>query len=114
MDIRDGNGPALEHAFGLPDYPLQIPMVAWRKLGVTCLLDYRGEATELRFNKEFRGITQASIGWGMSQKTVKQAYGEPEAMKRQGNGEKWEWRSKGILIWFYRGRVNQIVIFRPY
>jgi len=29
------SGPALEHALGLPDYPLQIPMVAWRKLGVT-------------------------------------------------------------------------------
>jgi len=107
------NGPALEHALGLPDYPLQTPMVAWRQLGITCLLDYRGEATELRFNKEFRGVTQAGIGWGMLQKTAKQAYGEPEFTVKKNGGEKWEWRSKGILIWFNRGRVVQIVIFRP-
>jgi hypothetical protein len=88
-------------------------MVAWRKLGITCLLDYRGEAMELRFNKEFRGVTEAGIGWGMLQKTAKQAYGEPEFTVKKNGGERWEWRSKGILIWFNRGRVIQIVIFRP-
>jgi len=108
------NMPALHQALGLPDGPSQSQMRVWRKLGINCLLDNNGQAMELRFNKEFRGVTQAGIGWGMPQKTVKQAYGEPESMKRQGDGEKWEWRSKGILIWFYRGRVNQIVIFRPY
>jgi hypothetical protein len=64
-------------------------------------------------NKEFRGVTQAGIGWGMRQKTAKQAYGEPELTVKRSGGEKWERRSKGILIWFNRGRVNQIVIFRP-
>ena len=107
------NLPALKRAFGLPDDPLQNWIPAWRKLGINCLLDNRGEAMELRFNKEFRGVTQAGIGWGMPLKTVKQAYGEPESKKMQADGEKWEWRSKGILIWFDRGRVNQIVIFRP-
>jgi hypothetical protein len=105
---------ALAQALGMPDDPLQSPIPAWRKLGVDCLLDNRGEAMELRFNKEFRGVTQAGIGWGMGQKTVKEAYGAPESTIRQGDGEKWEWRSRGILIWFNRGRVNQIVIFRPH
>jgi hypothetical protein len=108
------NMPALHQTLGLPDGPSQNQMRVWRKLGVNCLLDNNGEALELRFNKEFRGVTQAGIGWGMRQKTVKQAYGEPESVRRRGDGEKWEWRSKGILIWFDRGRVNQIVIFRPY
>jgi hypothetical protein len=107
------NMPALHQALGLPDVPLQSQIREWRKLGINCLLDNRGEAMELRFNKEFHGITQAGIGWGMPQKAVKQAYGDPESVKRQGDGEKWEWTSKGILIWFHRGRVNQIVIFRP-
>jgi hypothetical protein len=107
------NIPTLEQALGLPDYPLQSPMLAWRKHGINCLLDNRGEAMELRFNKEFRGVTQAGIGWGMRQKTARQAYGEPEFAVKNSGGEKWEWRSKGILIWFNRGRVNQIVVFRP-
>jgi hypothetical protein len=50
---------------------------------------------------------------GNAQKTVKQAYKEPESTTRRGDGEKWEWRSKGVLIWFSRGRVSQIVIFKP-
>ena len=108
------NMPALTTALGLPDYPAQNQFREWRKLGITCLLDNRGEAMELRFNKGFRGVTQSGIGWGMPQKTVKQAYGEPESVvKRPDDAEKWEWRSKGVLIWFNRGRVNQIVIFRP-
>jgi hypothetical protein len=49
----------------------------------------------------------------MRQKTARQAYGEPEFAVNKNGGEKWEWRSKGILIWFNRGRVNQIVVFRP-
>jgi hypothetical protein len=105
--------PTLKLALGLPDDPSQNRLPVWRKLGINCLLGNRGEAIELRFNKEFRGVTEAGIGWGMPQKTVKQAYGEPEFLTRQGDGEKWEWRSKGILIWFDRGRVRQIVIFRP-
>lgn len=104
---------ALEQAFGAPDAPYQSPMPAWRGVGINCLLDIRGDAKELRFDKEFRGVTQAGIGWGMPQKTVKQAYGEPESVTRRDDGEKWEWRSKGILIWFDRGRVNQIVVFKP-
>jgi hypothetical protein len=107
------NMPSLVQALGAPDDPSQSPIPAWRGLGINCLLDNRGEATELRFNKDFRGVTQAGIGWGMPQKTVKQAYGEPESVTRRGDGEKWEWRSKGILIWFNRGRVIQIVVFRP-
>jgi len=107
------NPPALEQALGLPDFPSQSPILAWQKLGINCLLDNRGEAMELRFNKEFRGVTEAGIGWGMRQKTAKQAYGEPELTLKKSGGEKWEWKSKGILIWFNRGRVSQIVIFRP-
>jgi hypothetical protein len=107
------NMPALEQALGLPDDPSQSPILAWRTLGINCLVDNRGDAMELRFNKEFRGVTQAGIGWGMRQKTARQAYGEPEFAVKKSGGEKWEWRSKGILIWFNRGRVNQIVVFRP-
>lgn len=108
------NVPALEQALGVSDSSSRNRIQAWRKLGINCLLDDRGEAKELRFNKDFRGVTQAGIGWGMTEKTVKQAYGGPESTKKQADGEKWEWRSKGILIWFDKGRVNQIVIFRPY
>jgi len=103
----------MQQALGFPDDPLRNPIPAWQRLGINCLLDQRGAAMELRFNKEFRGVTEAGIGWGMRQKTVKQAYGEPESVTRRGDGEKWEWSSKGILIWFNRGRVNQIVIFKP-
>ena len=103
----------MQQALGFPDDPLRNPIPTWQKLGINCLLDHRGEAMELRFNKEFRGVTEAGIGWGMRQKTVKQAYGEPESVTRRGDGEKWEWSSKGILVWFNRGRVNQIVIFKP-
>ena len=105
---------ALTQALGWSDDPTQNQMPAWRKLGINCLMDNRGAAMELRFNKEFHGVTQAGIGWGMPQKTAKQAYGEPEFVQRRDDAEKWEWRSKGILIWFNRGRVAQIVIFRPY
>jgi hypothetical protein len=108
------NMPSLRQALGVPDGPLQNQIRVWRKLGINCLLDNNGEAKELRFDKEFRGVTQAGIGWGMSQKIVKQAYGEPEYVTRRDDAEKWEWRSKGILIWFNRGHVIEIVIFRPY
>jgi hypothetical protein len=37
-----------------------------------------------------------------------------KSVKKQGNGQKWERKSKGILLWFDRGRVNKIVVFRPY
>src|SRR6185369_8495618 len=90
--------PSLVHALGTPDDPSQNPLQAWRRFGIDCLLDNRGQAMELRFNRDFRGVTQAGIGWGMPQKTVKQAYGEPESVTKRGDGEKWEWRSRGILI----------------
>ena len=38
-----------------PQERIQSPILAWRKQGIDCLLDNRGEAMELRFNKEFRG-----------------------------------------------------------
>jgi hypothetical protein len=107
------NMPDLVHALGLPDGTSQSPLPEWRKLGINCLLDNRGEAKELRFNKGFRGVTQAGIGWGMPEKTVRAAYGEPESTEKQGVGGKWVWTSRGILIWFSKGRVNQIVIFTP-
>jgi hypothetical protein len=105
--------PSLVRALGVSDDPSQTPLQAWRRFGIDCLLDNRGQAMELRFNKDFRGVTQAGIGWGMPQKTVKQAYGEPESVTKRGDGEKWERRSRGILIWFNRSRVTQIVVFRP-
>jgi hypothetical protein len=108
------NMPDLVHALGLPDRSSQPSMPEWRKLGINCLLNNQGEAKELRFNKGFRGVTQAGIGWGMPEKTVREAYGEPESIEKQGVGKKWVWTSRGILIWFSNGRVNQIVIFSPH
>ena len=56
--------PSLVRALGAPD-DLSRATIAWRRLGIDCLLDSRGEAMELRFNKEFCGVTQAGIGWSM-------------------------------------------------
>ena len=104
----------LVHALGAPDGTSRNQMPEWRKLGINCLLSNLGAATELRFNKEFRGVTQAGIGWGMPKQTVRAAYGEPDHTDKQGDGEKWEWTSRGILIWFNKGHVNQIVIFQSH
>ena len=68
---------------------------------------------ELRFDRTFHGVTQAGIGFGMSEKAVRAAYGDPEYITKQGSGTKYEWTSKGLLIWFANDRVNQIVVFQP-
>jgi len=107
------NYESLVSGLGLPDGNSPPPMLEWRKLGINCLLDNRGEASELRFNKEFRGVTHAGIGYGMPEKTVRAAYSDPKREQRQGSGTKWDWPSRGLLIWFADGRVNQIVVYRP-
>ena len=100
-------------ALGSPDAISRMPLAEWRKLGINCLLDENGGAKELRFNKGFRGVTQAGIGWGMPEKTVRAAYGEPETIQKRNDAKKWIWTSKGILIWFNNGHVSQIVVFAP-
>jgi hypothetical protein len=104
---------ALVNALGLPDDSSPPPLLEWRKLGINCLLDSRGEASELRFNKEFRGVTQTGISYGMPEKTVRAAYGDPKQAQKLGGGTRWDWPSRGLLIWFADGRVNQIVVYRP-
>jgi hypothetical protein len=107
------NIPTLVQALGTPDDASQNRMPEWGKLGINCILNIRGEAEELRFNKEFRGVTQAGIAWGMREKTAWAAYGAPDLTEKHGTAEKCVWKSKGILIWFNNGRVNQIVIAKP-
>jgi hypothetical protein len=104
---------SLVSGLGLSDNTSPPPMLEWRKLGINCLLNDRGEASELRFNREFQGVTQLGIGFGMPEKTVRAAYGDPGHAQKFGTGAKWEWPSKGLLIWFADGHVNQIVVFRP-
>ena len=42
-------------------------------------------------------------------------YGEPEHMIERPNGAReYEFSTKGILLWTYRGKITQIVVFKPY
>jgi len=104
---------SLVDALGFPDKSSFGRMMRWDKAGLNCLLNDKGEAIELRFEKRFKGVTGGGVRFGMSADKVRQVYGDAGTMEWQAGGMKLIWPSRGILIWFHGNTVYQIVIFKP-
>ncbi len=104
---------ALIDALGFPDKTSFGRLMRWDKAGLNCLLNDKNEATELRFEKSFKGDTGGRVRFGMPAGKVRKIYGEAGTMEWRGGGMKLIWPSRGILICFHDNRVYQIVIFRP-
>jgi len=100
-------------ALGFPDKSSYGRLMRWDKVGLNCLLNDKNEATELRFEKRFKGVTGGGVKFGMSADKVRKIYGDAETMEWHGGGMKLIWPSRGILIWFHDNAVYQVVIFRP-
>lgn len=103
---------SLIDALGFPDKSSFGRLMRWDKAGLNCLLNDKDEATELRFEKRFKGVTDGGVKFGMSADKVRNIYGEAGKMEWRGGGMKLIWPSRGILIWFHDNAVYQIVIFR--
>lgn len=83
------------------------------RLVLNCLMNDKGEAMELRFEKRFKGVTRSGVKFGMSANSVRKIYSDAGEMEWRGGGMKLIWPSRGILIWFHDNSVYQIVIFKP-
>jgi hypothetical protein len=104
---------SLIDALGFPDKSSYGRLMRWDKAGLNCLLNEKNEATELRFEKRFKGVTASGVKFGMSAEAVRKIYGDAGTMEWRGGGMKLIWPSRGILIWFHDNTVYQIVIFKP-
>jgi len=111
--IVGANMNSLIDAFGFPDKSSYGRWMRWDQAGLNCLLNDKNEATELRFEKRFKGVTGSGVKFGMAADKVRKIYGDAETMDWRGGGMKLIWPSRGILIWFHDNAVYQIVIFRP-
>jgi hypothetical protein len=104
---------ALIGVLGFPDKHSSDRMLRWDKAGLNCLMNEKGEAIELRFEKRFKGVTESGVKFGMSADKVRKIYGDAETMEWREGGMKLIWPSRGVLIWFHNNAVYQIVIFKP-
>jgi len=104
---------SLVDTLGFPDKSSFGRWMRWDKSGLNCLLNEKGEAVELRFEKRFKGVTESGVKFGMSADQVRKIYGDAGTMEWHNGGMKLIWPSRGILIWFHANAVYQIVIFKP-
>ena len=104
---------SLIDALGFPDKSSYGRLMRWDRAGLNCLLNDKNEATELRFEKRFKGVTASGVKFGMSADAVRKIYGDAGTMEWRGGGMKLIWPTRGILIWFHDNTVYQIVIFKP-
>ena len=107
------NANHLMDVLGSPDKHSQGRMMKWSKAGLNCLLDDRGQAIELRFEKRFHGATESGVTFGMPSEQVRKIYGDAGKLDWRGGGMKLIWPSRGVLIWFHNDKVYQIVVFKP-
>lgn len=111
--IVGANANALTDVLGFPDKHSRGRMMTWDKAGLNCLLNEKNEAIEVRFEKRFKGATAAGVTFGMPAEQVRKIYGDAGTLDWRGGGMKLIWPSRGILIWFHKNRVYQIVVFTP-
>jgi hypothetical protein len=107
------NANALIDVLGFPDTHSRGRMMTWNKAGLNCLLNEKNEAIELRFEKRFKGATVDGVAYGMAAAQVRKIYGDADTLDWRGGGMKLIWPSRGILIWFHKNKVYQIVVFKP-
>jgi hypothetical protein len=107
------NANALIDVLGFPDQHSRGRMMKWDKAGLNCLLNDKNEAIELRFEKRFKGATAGGVTFGMPAEQVRKIYGDAGTLDWRGGGMKLIWPARGILIWFHKNRVYQIVVFKP-
>ncbi len=102
-------------ALGKPDGDPSSDWLKWAGKQMECTFHTGSKVvSEVRFNKGFRGALANGIKVG-SPDTILKRYGKPEYTINRANGAKeYEYSSRGILFWTYRGRVTQIVVFKPY
>ena len=107
------NANALIDALGFPDKHSSGRMMKWTKSGLNCLLNDRNEAIELRFEKRSKAVTESGVTFGMPATQVRKIYGDAGKLDWRGGGMKLIWPARGVLIWFHKNRVYQIVVFKP-
>jgi hypothetical protein len=107
------NANNLTRVLGFPDKHSQGRMMKWNKIGINCLLNDKNDAVEMRFYKNFKGATAAGVTFGMPADQVRKIYGDAGTLDWRGGGMKLIWPSRGVLIWFHKNKVFQIVVFKP-
>ena len=107
------NANYLMDVLGAPDQHSNGRMMKWTKAGLNCLLNDKNEAIELRFEKKFKGVTEDGVTFGMPVAQVRKIYGDADKLDWRGGGMKLIWPQRGILIWFHKNTVYQIVVFKP-
>jgi hypothetical protein len=107
------NANYLMDVLGAPDEHSSGRMMKWTKAGLNCLLNDKNEAIELRFEKRFKGVTGSGVTFGMPVAQVRKIYGDAQKLDWRGGGMKLIWPQRGVLIWFHKNNVYQIVVFKP-
>ena len=107
------NANTLIDVLGFPNEHSRGRMMKWDKAGLNCLLNDKNEAIELRFEKGFKGATAGGVTFGMPAEQVRKIYGDAGTLDWRGGGMKLIWPARGILIWFHKNKVYQIVVFKP-
>src|SRR5262249_25594807 len=107
------NANDLIDVLGYPDKHSQGRMMKWDNAGLNCLLNDKNEAIELRFEKRSKAVTASGVTFGMPADQVHNIYGDAGRLDWRVGGMKLVWPARGILIWFHKNKVYQIVVFSP-
>lgn len=97
-------------ALGTPDNDPRSSWLKWDSKGIHCIMDDRIGATELRFERGFRGRISENMKIGSSEKEVQEALGEPSKVTDDGKTKRMEYANRGMIVFLDDGKVMQAVI----
>jgi hypothetical protein len=107
--------PELLRALGRPDPDSTLDWLKWATRRIECAFHSGSSVvSEVRFDPGFRGGLGNGIVLGSPDQIVK-LYGKPQhTVVRESGAREYEYSGRGILFWSNRGRISQIVVFKPY
>ena len=99
-----------------PDDDSSSDWLKWKnKHHIECTFHGGDKAAEVRFNPGFKGALTNGLKLGSPGGEVLKLYGEPEHVVDRGNGAKeYEYSKRAFYSGHTRGKITQIVVFKPY
>lgn len=107
----------LLNALGPPDSDSTSSWLKWSQLHIDCTFHPGSTGvSEIRLNPGFEGELANGVKVGSPADQAIRLFGDkPDFITRRDNGAtKYEYSTKGVLLWMYEGKITQLVFFKPY